>query len=210
MLLNLGLDVMHRDVRLVTGVFLAASTQKVEVGPSVAFARHDDAAAAAATAPQCPLEVVVVSPFPRATSAAQYEHPLYPVEQFFGDEGLVSPLVLLPVVGHIAHVVTVAEHRVQRVQAEWFRRPATRTAAGQPSGRDRLEHLRSAVLTGAEQLERLGHQWAAHGIDGDGPNLAALWLRFPHVEVAGLGLAYGSTVLDLLTHLVADIGTAGL
>ncbi|HYQ63488.1 MAG TPA: hypothetical protein VET29_09480 [Actinophytocola sp.] len=68
----------------------------------------------------------------------------------------------------------------------------------------------TGVLAGAEQLEGLRDQRTTLRVYGDGADLAAFGLGFANVEVAKRGLTDSAAVLDLLAHLVADVGTAGL
>ncbi|HEX3778337.1 MAG TPA: hypothetical protein VHX38_01600 [Pseudonocardiaceae bacterium] len=68
----------------------------------------------------------------------------------------------------------------------------------------------AVVLASAEQLKSLGDERTPFDVNGDGADFAAFGFGFPHVAVAEGGLADRATVLDLLTHLVANIRAAGL
>ncbi|MGA9690236.1 MAG: hypothetical protein WBR33_02025 [Pseudonocardiaceae bacterium] len=65
------LDVLHFEVRLVTGAGLTAPAHEVEVGAAVAFAGGDDEALAAAATPDQSFQPVIMVALSRATSAVQ-------------------------------------------------------------------------------------------------------------------------------------------
>ena len=151
----------------------------------------------------------MVDALPSRGSRVAIEHRLNLSEDRGGRERLVSSRELLALVRHESEVVAVAKepselglgHGSGRTSRSWARPQATPFKIG--------GELDQREVAGCEEFEGERHEVRAFGIDPDRADFVALEL-LAHVEVPELGGADAAAVLDLLAHLVANVGTVGI
>ncbi|WP_232234967.1 MULTISPECIES: hypothetical protein [Frankia] len=174
---------------------------------ALALARHDDQPPSATVTPDQTLQVVIMSPVPRAGPPLGVQHPLYPVEELLGDQRLVPPLVLLAVVADVAEVVAVTQHLANLVDRDRATRPLLRGPGPEAGLRQGVPEGMEVELARGVQLEGHDHERRALRIKRHRAYLAALEL-LADVEVAQGRHAERAALLGLLAHLVLDVFAA--
>ncbi|HWL37517.1 MAG TPA: hypothetical protein VNQ77_15130 [Frankiaceae bacterium] len=208
-LLDGSLDVLDQQIRQVALLQLPAAAEEVEVNPSIAFGTQNQQAVAAAVTPEVALQVVVVAALPNTGTAVGVEDRLDPIEAFVADDPVVAGFDPLAVYFDAARVVAVPQDAAERFQGD-------RTFGVSPVGAGReagFGHARQQALqreaAGFHPLEGFVDERRALFVQGDGAHGAAVNVDLD-VAVAELGPAWRAAVLDLLMHLVLDVGGACL
>src|SRR6266498_4442125 len=189
--------------------FAAPDAEEVIVGTTVAVRLLNDEASSASSTPDRAFEVVVVLALPGAATVPERENTLYPLEQIGRHDSRVAAFVFVALVGHVADVIAVLKHLVERVERYRLLGCAFRGTARQSGGRDGLVYLLAGVVARGIQLEGFKDEWCPFLVQCDGAYLAAADV-LSDVKVADLGLADAAAILDLLAHLVGDICAARL
>nr|WP_245544837.1 hypothetical protein [Nakamurella multipartita] len=163
----------------------------------------------AAVAEQHTFQIVRVDAVPQTVLGAGGENLLHPFEERRTDERFVTTGIGLALIGDDSRVVRVSQHLMQLVQRDWLRRPV----GGRPGSQSLVSHRRLEPLEGvlARGVERPGHldERCPDFVDFDGVDLSAFVLN-TGVSVTEGSTTDGAAALNLLTHLVPDVGTVGL
>ncbi|HUD05456.1 MAG TPA: hypothetical protein VMR18_00845 [Candidatus Saccharimonadales bacterium] len=194
-------------------VLLLANTEEVQITATSTIRPCKDhprldPLLVAGSAPQMPLQVVVVLALALAVAAPLVEDGLNLCEQLVADQRLVAPLDHLSLVGDVAEVIRIAQQLSQSGRRD--RAAGVPALSGlQSSDCQLLREALQAELAGGVQLEGVDYQGSAFGVEFHDADVAA-FAHIPGVAVAEPGPADGAPVLGLGSHLVGDVGAIPL
>ncbi|MFT3855124.1 MAG: hypothetical protein QM733_20675 [Ilumatobacteraceae bacterium] len=214
------LDVGGGQMGCIAAAVFPAPAVEVLVGAAVAPDTGEahpvfDATVVAVAAPEAALEVVVVDPLAFAGRATCLLNGLDLLEGGLVDECLVAALdqlfhaaIRVPV-ADVAEVVRVTEHDAQLGVGD---RPCSEAprSGNEATGGELVRKAFQGVVAGRIKLEGELDKLLAFGVKLDSPDFAAPGLGYPDVAVAEWCSSDGAAILDLLAHLVVNVGAARL
>jgi len=210
--LDLSLDVLdrHRLTDTVRALGVPACADEVGVDDALAVLRMSDhQSGTAVTAVDGALQVVLVRLSFLPGHLACGEDVLHSIPKFRAHQRFVESVVAGATEDHVAFVVGVGEHLLDRGQPRSLRRPLRGRHGREATVNKFAVQHRGRVVPRRVRLERPPHQSSAVGVRDYGGNVAAEFVTLVDVEVADggttNGAAGGGFLGHALGHLVGEV-----